>query len=143
VQLAIGDATDFTRLIALPDDRHPIAALGQMPVEAVVGNIERAILIPADVKVVEPIGHILDLAVRPDPVEAASNLAPECFRLAHATGVFGRVAPGIHPGPCRKSGRHRVQVRRVVHTVPSKKNSHLDRARAGVAWRVSVGLFPS
>ena len=44
VQLAIGDVLALARVVALPQDRGLVGARRQMPVDAVVGGVERAVL---------------------------------------------------------------------------------------------------
>ncbi|MNP14377.1 hypothetical protein D3C76_1066990 [compost metagenome] len=85
VQFAVSDVAAFGRVIALPDDRDLIAALGQMTVQAVVGNVQGAVGEPFDVDMVIVEGGLLHRGERLDPVEALGLLAPE------AVGVDDRL----------------------------------------------------
>ena len=51
VELGIADMAGIGRVVAFPDDRGLRPAGGEMPVKAVGGGIQRAVRIPADVKV--------------------------------------------------------------------------------------------
>src|SRR5260370_24642959 len=76
IQLAVGAPLVFPGVVALPQDRRLVGALRQMPVDAVVGSVERAVLVPADRHVgVE--GGVANLRIRPDPIETLALLAPE------------------------------------------------------------------
>jgi hypothetical protein len=46
VQIAIGDLVVVGGVVALPDDRHLVAAFFQMPVEAVGRRVQNAVVIP-------------------------------------------------------------------------------------------------
>ncbi|MNP41228.1 hypothetical protein D3C76_1349180 [compost metagenome] len=81
VQFAVSDVAAFGRVIALPDDRDLIAALGQMTVQAVVGNVQGAVGEPFDVDMVIVEGGLLHRGERLDPVEALGLLAPEAVRV--------------------------------------------------------------
>ena len=61
MQLAIGDVLRLRRIVAFPDDRGLVAALVQMPVDAVLGDIEDAILEPFDRDVAGREAGVLDL----------------------------------------------------------------------------------
>ena len=61
VQLPIGDLLRLVRVVAFPDDRDLVAALGEMAVDAVVGDVERAVLEPFDRDVAGIEGGVLDL----------------------------------------------------------------------------------
>jgi hypothetical protein len=78
VQLAIGDVLGLGRIVAFPDDRRLVGALGEMPVDAVGRHVQHAVVIPADMDV----AGVVDVAHRPvavglDPVDALAVLAPE------------------------------------------------------------------
>lgn len=48
VQFAIGDAGVILRVVPLPDDGDLVAPLGQMPVDAIIGDVGGALLEPLD-----------------------------------------------------------------------------------------------
>ena len=48
VELAVGDLPIVIGIVALPDDRRLVAPLLQVPVDAVVGDVEHAVLEPFD-----------------------------------------------------------------------------------------------
>ncbi len=92
VQLAVGDLAVFGRIIALPDDCQLIAALGQVPIQAVGRDVERAIGEPFDVHMVIVEGGALDLCERPDPVQPRRLFTPEALGIDHRLLVHGLVA---------------------------------------------------
>ena len=61
VQLAVGDVLGLRGIVALPDDRGLVAALVEMPVDAVPGDVEDAVLEPFDRDVAGREGDVLDL----------------------------------------------------------------------------------
>ncbi len=78
VQLAIGDLLRLRRIVAFPDDRGLVGALGEMAIDAVGRHVQHAIVVPADTDV----AGIVDIAhgagaVRLDPVDTLAVLAPE------------------------------------------------------------------
>ena len=77
VQLPVGDLLVAGRVIALPDDRDLVAALGEVAVDAVGADVERAVLVPFDRDVTRDRSSVLDLGVRLDPVDPLADLAPE------------------------------------------------------------------
>ncbi len=108
VQLAIGDLLFLGRVVALPDDGDLVAARRQMAVDAVGGNIERAVLEPFDRHVAGAERGVLHLRVRLDPVDAAADLAPKALRVGdralvqRADSPFCRSRRGStirHPAP--------------------------------------------
>jgi hypothetical protein len=48
VQFVVGDLLVVIRVVAFPDDGDLVAALLQVPVDAVVGDVEDAVLVPLD-----------------------------------------------------------------------------------------------
>ena len=87
IQLAISDARRFIRVVAFVDERRLVAALRQVTIEAVVGNVQLAVVEPADAEVTRIETDILDLRVRLHPVEPSSHAAPERLRVIHRLGV--------------------------------------------------------
>ncbi len=81
VQLLVGELLVVLGVVAFPDDRGLLAALGEMPVDAVVGDVELAVLEPFDRDVVGSEGGVLDLAERLDPVDALGLFGPEAVRV--------------------------------------------------------------
>ncbi len=81
VQLTVGDLAVFGRVIALPDDRHLIAALVQMAIQAVGRDVERAVGEPFDINMVIVEGGAFDLGERLDPVQPCGLLAPEAVGI--------------------------------------------------------------
>src|SRR5262249_56249701 len=76
VQLLVGKLFVVLRIVALPQDGRLVAALGKMAVDAVVADVQRAVLEPFDRHVAGVVGRVLDLAERLDPVEALNLPTP-------------------------------------------------------------------
>src|SRR5690606_30545571 len=76
VKLAIGDLLVVVRIVAFPDDGDLIAALVEMAVDAVVGDVGLAVLKPLDRDVALERG-IGALRIPPEPVYALAVLARE------------------------------------------------------------------
>ncbi len=91
MQLAVGDGAAFGRVVAFPDDRGLIATLGEVTVQAVVGNVQGAIGEPFDVDVVVVERGLLHRGERLDPVKALGLLAPEAIGVDHRLLVHGLV----------------------------------------------------
>src|SRR5262249_15809412 len=86
VELVVGDLAIVVGVVALPDDRSLVAALLQMPVNAVRRNVELTVLEPFNRRLAFE-GGVLDLLVGLDPVQALTVLAPEPFRVLDAVGI--------------------------------------------------------
>ena len=102
VQLPIGDMLRFARVVALPDDRHLVGPRRQVPVDAVIGDVGRAVLKPADRDVAWSEIRVLDPGIGLVPVDPLALLAPEAFGVADRGFVFCRVASLVEigaPGP--------------------------------------------
>jgi S1-C subfamily serine protease len=78
-------APELYRVVSFPDDRHLIGALFKMAVDAVGGDIERAILIPFDRHIARRIASVFDLCVRGHPVEALALFAPKGIGIVNRT----------------------------------------------------------
>ncbi|MNC28859.1 hypothetical protein D3C75_770840 [compost metagenome] len=109
MQFAVSDVAAFGRVIALPDDRDLIAALGQMTVEAVVGNVQGAVGEPFDVDMVIVEGGLLHRGERLDPVEALGLLAPEAVRVDDRLLVHGLVGRLVGQGIGQNLGTNGIQ----------------------------------
>src|SRR5690606_7543212 len=83
VEFAISDLLVDIGIVAFPDDGDLVAAALQVAVDAIVGNIGNAVLIPFDGHVTVEIG-VLDLGEGLEPVDAPAVLCPEAVRVAHA-----------------------------------------------------------
>src|ERR1700676_2915172 len=77
VQLPIGDVLRLRGAVALPDDGGLVAALVEMAVDAIPGDIEDAVLEPFDRDVAGSKGRVLDLGKRLDPAYALALFGPE------------------------------------------------------------------
>src|SRR5262249_58697539 len=98
IGLAIADMLVLMRAVALPDDRGLVGAGGEMPVEAIGRDVQRAVVIPADAHGLVKI-DILDLGIGLDPVKPLADLAPIGLRLGHGLlvepEIGGLVGPGV------------------------------------------------
>jgi hypothetical protein len=86
VQFAVGDLPVIVGIVAFPDDGDLIAALLQMPVDAIVGNVGEPVLEPLDRDLALE-RCILHLGVGLEPVDALAVLAPEPVRILNAVRV--------------------------------------------------------
>src|SRR6266550_3863799 len=66
-----------------------------MPVDAISGDIERAVLEPAYVKIVKPEGRVLDDGERSDPVQVTALLAPEAVRVRDGIEIPAFIFLGV------------------------------------------------
>jgi hypothetical protein len=108
VQLAIGDLLGDSRVVAFPEDRDLVTALGEVAVDAVRRDVEHAVVEPADAD----IAGIVDVAHRVgriglDPVDPLAVLAPELNRVLDR-GLVHRLVLGVVDigalGPIRADG---------------------------------------
>ena len=91
MQLAVGDVAALGRVVALPDDCDLVATLGEVTVQAIVGNVQGAIGEPFDVDMVVVERGLLHRGERLDPVKALGLLAPEAIGVDHRLLVHGLV----------------------------------------------------
>ncbi|MNZ55223.1 hypothetical protein D3C78_731450 [compost metagenome] len=109
VQFAVGDVAVFGRVVAFPDDGQLVAALFEVAVQAVGGNVQSAVGEPFDIDVVVVEGGLLDLGERLDPVDALGLLAPEAVRVDHRLLVHGLVGGLVGQGGGRNLGTNGIQ----------------------------------
>jgi hypothetical protein len=75
VQVLIRNRQVAVRIVALPDDRGLVRLVVEVPVNAVVTDIQLTILVPPDVQIVLRVGNVLDLGKRLDPVDDTGRTA--------------------------------------------------------------------
>ncbi|MNR16277.1 hypothetical protein D3C85_1328690 [compost metagenome] len=109
VQFTVGNIAMLGRIVAFPDDRHLIAALGQVAVEAVIGNVKGAVGEPLDIDMVVIERRLLDLGKGLDPVNALGLLAPETVRVDHRLLVHGLVGCLVGQRIGRNLGTNGIQ----------------------------------
>ncbi len=81
VQLAIGDCRIILRVVAFPEYCGLITTAFQMPVNAIVGRIQRPVLVPFDGDIRHHEVHILHRAIGLDPIDALAMFTPESLRV--------------------------------------------------------------
>ena len=125
VQLPIGDVLRFGRVVALPDDRGLVAAGFQMPVDAVPGNVEDAVLEPFDRDIAGREGGILDLVERLDPVDPLGLVGPEAIGIADRAGIHFTVLGVIDKGALRPVTGYVVNLvgHRPLHSIAAGKRA--------------------
>ncbi|MOA19605.1 hypothetical protein D3C78_1400000 [compost metagenome] len=81
VQLFIGDVLALGGVVAFPDNGGLVAALGEMSVQAVGREIQRAVFIPFNGDFTRRKRGVFHLLIRLDPVKDFALLAPEGVRI--------------------------------------------------------------
>src|SRR5277367_4678546 len=97
-KLGIGDVGGLRWIVAFPDDRCLVRALGQMPVDAIVSDVGDAVFEPFDRDVVDVEGRVLDLGEGREPVDALAVLGPKALRVGQRPLVHLLVLGGVDPG---------------------------------------------
>ena len=77
VKLAVADVFAALRVIRLPDDRGLVAAGFEVPIQAIAGDVELAVVEPADVAILRREARVLDVRKFLDPIDAPADEAPE------------------------------------------------------------------
>src|SRR5262249_4504931 len=126
VQLLVGKLFVVLRIVALPQDGRLVAALGKMAVDAVVADVQRAVLEPFDRHVAGVVGGVLDLAERLDPVEALGLLTPETVRILDRAHVHFLVLGFVHVGAFPPIGRNVIDL--VRHRASSRPTHYAEGA---------------
>ena len=93
VKLTVSDAAFWVlRIVRFPKNRHGIAALGKVAIEAISREIERTVGEPRDTEVRFVEAGLLHHAERLDPVDPLRFLGPEPFGILHGARVHLLVA---------------------------------------------------
>ena len=107
VQLVVSDVLCFVvRIVGLEDDRSLVAALFEVTVNTVVGNVQGAIVEPLDADFTEVVVDVFDLGVGLDPVQTFAVLAPECFGVVHRLGIHLLILCRINMSGFREFSRN-------------------------------------
>ncbi len=109
VELTVGDVAMLGRVVAFPDDRQLVAALFEVAVQAVVGDVQSAVGKPFDIDMVVVERGLLDLGEGLDPVQTLGLLAPEAVRVDHRLLVHGLVGGLVGQGTGRNLGTNGIQ----------------------------------
>ena len=88
----------FVGRVAFPDDRGLVGALGQMAIDAIVGGVGLAVLVPIDRDVMRIPRDVADLGVGLEPVDALALVAPEAVGVLDRALVHLLVAGLVDPG---------------------------------------------
>src|SRR5690349_5892288 len=126
VQLLVGELLVVLRIVALPQDGRLVTALGKVAVNAVMADVQRAILEPFDRHAAGIIGGVLDLAERLDPVDALGLLAPEAVRILDRTRIHFLVFGLVHVGAFPPIGRNVIDLFR--HRTSSRPSHYAEGA---------------
>ena len=110
----IGDVPGLRRIVAFPDDGGLLRARRQMPIDAVVGGVEAAVLEPLDRDIARPERRVLDLARRTVPVQALGLFRPEAVRVLDRARVHLLVLGRVDIGALRPLRRDIVDFVRHV-----------------------------
>ena len=137
VQLLIGDLLVVLGIVAFPDDRDLVGALGQMAVDAVVGDVGDAVLVPLD-RDVAGIVDVLDLGRRPVPVDALGLVLPEPFGSAIERWYISTVARRRRR---RRASANRPERRRSCRTsLPPTRRKVFARKRSSLCRHYATAL---
>ena len=109
IGLAIGDVLLLAGAVAFPDDRRVIGRRRQMPVEAVGRDVQRAVVIPADMDIAR-VADVLHLRIGLDPVQALALLAPEFCRIGERGGIERVILGLVDPGGAGERCRDREKI---------------------------------
>jgi hypothetical protein len=120
----IGDVGGLRGIVAFPDDRRLVGALGEMPIDAIVSDVGDAVLEPFDRDVLGVERRVLDLGEGREPVDALTVLGPKAFRIAHRPLVHLLVLGRVDPGALRRFGWNVIGL--VGHGAPPRA---IGRAR--------------
>ena len=115
VEVAVGDRVAVARIIALPDEGGLVAAGFEVAVDAVGGDVEDAVRIPAHVKVSGFPGDVFHNGVGCHPVEALALLTPEGGGVCDRGGVHLPVFLRGEVGLARKRFGNGIGFRRIAH----------------------------
>ena len=104
MQLAVRNFEVASRIVPFPDDGDIVGFALEVTVNAVVTDVQRAIIKPANADVVPGKRDVFDFRERFDPVDALRLLRPEAFVVGHGFLVHLLVTGGIDQGSASSCG---------------------------------------
>ncbi len=110
MQFTVGDVLALAGVVAFPDDGGLIAALGEMAVEAVGGEVQGAIFIPFDGNITRRERGVLHAGIGAYPVKDLALLAPKCIRVGYGLLVLRLVLFRVNQATFRDISGNRVFV---------------------------------
>ena len=111
VQVAVADVLGLIRVVAFPEDRGLVAAFLQVAVQAVHGDVQLAVLVPADAEIGEVVADVADGFGEAHPLEALGDLAPVAIRIRDRAGIVRFVPRGGDAVGVGEAFRCRIDVR--------------------------------
>ena len=133
MQFFIGDVPRDIRAVAFKDDGGLIAPGFQMAVQAIGGDVQRAVFKPSDGQVVGVVRGVFDLAVRFDPVETFTVFAPKRIRILYGGGIHVPVCRVVTMGPGGDMIRNRTDSLWHVKLLPCATNLFISAPETGQA----------
>ena len=106
MQLAIADVPGVLGIVAFPDNRGLLGALGKMPIKAIMRDIGLSIFEPFDRDVRRGKRNVLDLCIGLEPIDALPFLAPIFFIMVDRARIGGAIFGVVEPGALGPSGGH-------------------------------------
>ena len=101
---------DSIGIVALPDDRGLVAALVEMAVDAVPGDVQDAVLEPFDRDIAGGEGDVLDLVERLDPADPLALFGPEGIGVGDRARIHLAILGVVDEGALRPVRRHVVNL---------------------------------
>ena len=98
----------FFRVVRFPDDCGLISASGEVAVNAVGRDVQRAVFEPADVDVAGSERRVFDLGIGLDPVDTLAVLGPERFWVVHRCCVHLVIFVFVGVGVRREIGVRQI-----------------------------------
>ena len=118
VQLLVSEFLVVLRIVAFPENGGLVTAFGQVTVDAVVADVECAVLEPLDGNVVRIVRGVLHLGEGLDPVDALGLLGPEAVRVLDRTVVHLLVLGVVDEGALPPFSRHVIDLIGHRHFLP-------------------------
>ncbi len=99
VQFLVGEGLAIGRVIAFPNNRGLITAGVEVAVEAVVGGIQRPVLVPFDGHVAGTVSSVFHLCIGLEPIDPLALFPPKAVRVIDGLLVHGKILFVVGKGP--------------------------------------------
>jgi len=125
VQFLVGDVSGLRGIVAFPDDRGLVGALGQVAIDTIEGGVEDAVLVILDRDGARREREVFEFRRLLHPVQALGLFAPESVRVGERAGIHVLVLGFVNPGALGRFGRHIVDL--LGHFSPSHARDQCTR----------------